>query len=130
MTESRENPGITEALPSARVQRRRWKFPIVWVVPVIAAIVAGYLVYGRLQEFGPTITIKFKDGSGIKAGQTEIRYRGVRIGEVTTIELSEDQEYVVVRSRRVCVSRHLRSPRKDRFFGLCVPSWDSEPSAD
>jgi paraquat-inducible protein B len=99
MTESRENPGITEALPSARVQRRRWKFPIVWVVPVIAAIVAGYLVYGRLQEFGPTITIKFKDGSGIKAGQTEIRYRGVRIGEVTTIELSEDQEYVVVTAR-------------------------------
>ena len=99
MTDSPENSGVTDALPKERVHRRSWKFPIVWVVPVIAAIVAGYLVYGRLQEFGPTITIKFKDGSGVKAGQTEIRYRGVPIGEVMTLELSEDQEYVVVKAR-------------------------------
>jgi paraquat-inducible protein B len=61
--------------------------------------VAGYLVYGRLQERGPTITIAFKDGDGIKAGQTEIRYRGVPIGEVSAIELSDDQEHVLVKAR-------------------------------
>jgi paraquat-inducible protein B len=32
----------------------------------------------------------------VKPDQTEIRYRGVPVGQVTTIELSEDQQHVVV----------------------------------
>ena len=72
-------PGPTGPLPAATVRKRRWRFPVVWIVPLIAAIVAGTLVYNRLQEFGPTITIKFRDASGVKADQTEIRYRGVPV---------------------------------------------------
>jgi paraquat-inducible protein B len=88
-----------EALPKAVLRRKRWNFPFVWIVPAVAAMVAGYLVYDRLQEFGPTISIKFREASGVKAGQTEIRYRGVPIGEVMSIDLSEDQQYVIVRAR-------------------------------
>jgi paraquat-inducible protein B len=93
-----DEPELADALPKAKVRRRR-RFPVVWIVPVVAAIVAGYLVYGRFQEFGPTITIKFKDASGVRAGQTELRYRGVPIGQVVTIELSEDRTYAVVKAR-------------------------------
>jgi len=99
MTESQEDPELVDELPRAKIERRRRGFPVVWLVPVVAAIVAGYLVYGHLQESGATITIKFRDGHGIKAGQTEIRYRGVPIGEVTAIDLSEDEKYVVVKAR-------------------------------
>jgi paraquat-inducible protein B len=88
-----------DALPQARVRRSRWRFSVVWVVPLIAAIVAGYLVYSRVREVGPTITITFKDGFGVKPGQTDIRYRGVRLGEVMALELSPDQESVVVKAR-------------------------------
>jgi len=83
-------------LPAATVRRRRWRVPFVWIVPLIAAVVAGGLVYNRLQEFGPTITITFRDASGVKPDQTEIRYRGVPVGQVTTIELTENQQRVVV----------------------------------
>lgn len=83
-------------LPAATVRRRRWRVPFVWVVPLIAAVVAGSLVYNRLQEFGPTITINFRDASGVKPDQTEIRYRGVPVGQVTTVELAENQQHVVV----------------------------------
>lgn len=96
MTEPRDDAEPSDALPKAGVRRRRWSFPVIWLVPVAAAIVAGYLVYGRLQELGPTITIKFKEADGVKTGQTEIRYRGVPIGEVREIELSEDGEHVLV----------------------------------
>lgn len=99
MTAAPEEPVDGEPLPEATVRRSRWRWSVVWVVPVVAAIVAGYLVYTRLQEIGPTITIVFKDGSGVKAGQTEIRYRGVRLGEVVAIELSPDEESVVVKAR-------------------------------
>ena len=66
MTASPDEPDLAEPLPSARVAPRRWRLPIVWVVPLVAAIVAGYLIVSRFQEFGPTITIRFRDGSGVK----------------------------------------------------------------
>jgi paraquat-inducible protein B len=99
MTDSRDDPEVLETLPTARIRRRRWTVSVVWVVPVVAAIVAGYLVYGRLDELGPTIAIKFKDGGGVKSGQTEIRYRGVPVGQVNAVELGEGHEYVVVKAR-------------------------------
>jgi paraquat-inducible protein B len=92
-------PAPSDPLPAATVRKRRWRFPVVWIVPLIAAIVAGTLVYNRLQEFGPSITIKFRDASGVKADQTEIRYRGVPVGQVTTVEMSADHEHVVVTAR-------------------------------
>ncbi len=99
MSDSQEHPDVAEELPKAKVKIRRWIFPVVWVVPVIAAIVAGYVVYDRVREFGPRITIRFKDGSGVKIGQTPIKYRGVPIGEVKAVELSEDQRHVLVKAR-------------------------------
>lgn len=99
MNDSQENPEVADELPKAKVRRRRWGVPVVWVVPVVAAIVAGYLVYDRVQEFGAKITIKFKDGSGLKTGQTPIKYRGVPIGEVAAVELSENQQHVLVKAR-------------------------------
>jgi paraquat-inducible protein B len=83
-------------LPRANLKRRQWTFPVLWLVPVAAAVVAGYLVYHRVQQSGPRITIRFKDGSGLKIGQTPIKYRGVTIGEVAGIELSKDHQYVIV----------------------------------
>jgi paraquat-inducible protein B len=99
VTEPSDEPEAAGPLPAARVTRRRWRVAIIWVVPLVAAIVAGYLVYTRLSEFGATITIRFRDGSGVKAGQTELRYRGVPVGEVTAVELSRSREHVLVKTR-------------------------------
>lgn len=99
MTDTKKDPGAHNRWPRAQLRQRRWNFSVVWVVPIVAAIVAGYLVYDRVQELGPTITIKFKDGGGLKVGQTAVQYRGVRIGEVRAIELSEDLQDVLVEVR-------------------------------
>jgi len=99
MTQPVEDRELVEQLPTARVRRRKWRLGVVWVVPLVAAIVAAYLVQGRLEEFGPTIAITFKDGGGVKAGQTEVRYRGVPIGQVSDIDLTDDHEYVLVKAR-------------------------------
>jgi paraquat-inducible protein B len=98
MNVSPEKPDI-DGLPEANATRRGWNLSIVWIVPLTALIVCGYLVYGRMQEFGPKLTIRFKDGSGVKAGQTTINYRGVPIGQVTTVELSQDHQTVLVKAR-------------------------------
>ncbi|MGH8642269.1 MAG: intermembrane transport protein PqiB [Burkholderiales bacterium] len=88
-----------EDLPRAQVTRRRWAAATVWAIPLVAVLVAGYLVYDRISEYGPEITIRFRDGSGIKVTQTPIRYRGVQVGEVTGIALSEDHRHVEVKAR-------------------------------
>src|SRR5882672_276006 len=94
--------GITAPpTPLARVTVRSKgrAYTIVWAVPVAAALVAGYLVYERVREIGPAITIKFKDGSGLRTGVTPIKYRGVSIGEVVAVGLSDDHQYVLATAR-------------------------------
>ncbi|HZT63593.1 MAG TPA: MlaD family protein [Burkholderiales bacterium] len=103
MTDSRKDSDAADnagdKLPRAKVKRHHWSFPVMWVVPVVAALVAGYLVYDQVRDYGPTLTIRFKDGSGLKAGRTPILYNGVRIGEVKAVKLSDDLHDVVVEVR-------------------------------
>jgi paraquat-inducible protein B len=87
-----------EELPKARVRRRRI-FRLVWVVPVIALAIALYLVWQHMRTIGPEIAIRFNDASGMRVGQTPIIYRGVQIGEVISVELTEDRRQALVRAR-------------------------------
>lgn len=89
-----------EELPRARVRRRRL-FRLVWIVPIVALAVAGWLVFQHLRGIGPEIAITFTEGAGLRPGQTPLKYRGVAVGEVSGVELSSDQKHVLVRVRLV-----------------------------
>ena len=89
-----------DAVPVARIRpRRRWTSYLFWLVPLAAAIFAGYLVYSRMHEYGPPIRIMFRDATGLKPGQSEIRFRGVTVGDVTDLGFTPDNAYVVVSAR-------------------------------
>jgi paraquat-inducible protein B len=88
-----------DTLPRAKTRRRRWSIPLIWVVPLGAALVAAWLVYQRARESGPKITIRFRDGEGLNPGQTPIRYRGADVGQVSAVALSEDHRYATVEAR-------------------------------
>lgn len=75
------------------------KFSLVWVVPIVAAIVGAWLVYKAFTEEGPTITITFETGDGLTAGKTKIKYRSVEVGTVEEIELSKDLKNVIVTAK-------------------------------
>ncbi|MGH7769707.1 MAG: MlaD family protein [Candidatus Binatia bacterium] len=99
MSDSEENPEAAKELPEAEIKPRRWSLPLIWVVPLVAAVVAGYLVYDRVRAYGPTITIRFKDATGLRAGETPIKHLGVTIAQVLAIELTDDMEHVRVTAR-------------------------------
>lgn len=106
-------------LPDARIKTRRIGFSLVWMVPIIAAAVAGYLIYQRMAEFGRTITIHFDDVTGLKRGQTTLQYRGTDIGMVSDVTLSDDAKHATVKIR-------LRSQadsvaREGSFFWIVRP---------
>lgn len=88
-----------EERPQATIRRRHPWLQAIWVVPLVAAAIAAWLLYERVRQFGPEITIEFRDGGGLRSGQTPVKYRGVQVGEVTGIALSGDQERVVVHAR-------------------------------
>jgi paraquat-inducible protein B len=84
-------------LPQATVARRkRFRISIVWIIPILAAVVAIGIAFQRIRDVGPTIEIVFKNAGGIEAGKTLIKYKDVTIGQVTAVELSEDYSKVLV----------------------------------
>jgi len=87
-----------EELPKAHVRRRRFS-TLAWFIPLIAAAVAGWLVWDRMRDRGPEVTITFSDGGGLRVGITPVKYRGVVIGEVSGVGVSEDLKRAVVRVR-------------------------------
>jgi paraquat-inducible protein B len=92
------------AVPQATVVRKkRTRVSIVWIIPILAAIVAIGIGVQRILSEGPTIYIIFKSAQGIEAGKTFIKYKDVNIGQVTAVELSENYGRVVVKAK---VAKH------------------------
>ena len=71
----------------------------IWLVPFIALIIGGWLVYEHFSKLGPKIRIEFKKSYGLVAGQSEIKFRDVAVGKVTQIEINENKEGVIVYAR-------------------------------
>jgi paraquat-inducible protein B len=81
---------------SRAVPRKRTRLSLVWVIPILAAIVGAWVAVTRILSEGPKITIVLKSAEGLDAGKTKIHYNGVDIGTVTTIELSKDHQHVIL----------------------------------
>ncbi len=100
MTDSHEthaDPGPDQELPEpVAVRRRRWTVSLIWIVPLLAALVGLSLVVTSWLSAGPQIVISFQDAQGIAAGKTEVKYKNVVIGKVRSIALSEDRSRVLV----------------------------------
>ncbi|HVU22907.1 MAG TPA: MlaD family protein [Opitutus sp.] len=75
------------------------RLPLVWIVPLVAVAVAGWMVFRELRDRGPEIVVSFTDGSGVEADKTSLEYKGVAIGQVTAVELKPDLRGVAVHVR-------------------------------
>ncbi len=88
---------FSDGVPVAEaVVETRRPFSVVWIIPLIALLIGGWLVYRALSEIGPTISIVFESAEGIVAGKTKIKYKEVEAGVVNKVELSKDLSKVVV----------------------------------
>ncbi len=79
----------------ARVRNKRKISPF-WLLPLIALLIAGWLVWTNYQERGASITIDFATADGIVPGRTPIRYQGVEVGTVQNIRLSDDLRVIKI----------------------------------
>jgi paraquat-inducible protein B len=96
-----ELPGTAGAeppLPRAQL-RHRLGYSWIWLTPILALVLVGYLIYSLVAERGPVISITFENADGLTEQQTQVRYKAVTLGTVENIELSDDLSHVIVRVR-------------------------------
>ncbi|WP_159868054.1 MULTISPECIES: PqiB family protein [unclassified Raoultella] len=109
----------TPASPTeAKIKTKRRISPF-WLLPVIALMIASWLIWTSYSDRGTTITIDFQSANGIVPGRTPIRYQGVEVGTVQNISLSKDLSKIEVSAS---VKSDMKDAlRKDTQFWLVTP---------
>lgn len=108
-------------LPKAKV-RPASNWSAIWVLPLIALLIGGWLGWRAYNEAGIEIQVFFATGDGIQAGKTEVIYKGMPIGKVIALELDDSGKQRGVRATIEMDKRvepHLRSNTR---FWLVKPS--------
>jgi len=99
MSENQPNKADEPVGPEAVVEARHG-ISLVWIIPVVAAIIGAALAFQTISQRGPLITITFDSAIGIEAGKTPIRYRAVDVGLVETVDIAGGaHDHIVVTAR-------------------------------
>ncbi|WP_440056668.1 intermembrane transport protein PqiB (plasmid) [Pseudoalteromonas sp. T1lg65] len=72
---------------------------VIWIVPVIALLITGWMLYQHQLNKGHVVFVKMKDAEGIIAGKTEVRVKSVKVGLVESLKLEMEQNAVVAKVR-------------------------------
>ncbi len=96
MTEIPTPHNFDEIPPAIAEPKRRRSLQLVWIIPIIAAIIGASLAIKSYLERGPEITITFLSGESLEAGKTKIKYKDVQIGLVKNIAIAKDRSHVIV----------------------------------
>lgn len=88
----------TDSSTQARIQQIRQWSPI-WIVPIAAILIGLWMLYSHYQQQGELLTLIADNAEGIVAGKTQIKSRSVDVGQVVSVELSEDLKQVIMKAR-------------------------------
>lgn len=89
MTEKNSDAFETPSPPTPEIKEKR-SLSMVWLVPLVAIVIGGWLIYKAIHEKGPVITISFTTAEGLEEGKTKIKFKDVEVGVVESITISKD----------------------------------------
>lgn len=85
---------MTNTPPPVKIEKTRKSFwaraSFVWLIPIIALLIALSVAWSSYNERGPLIAIEFTNGAGITKRETELRFRDVPVGVVEDVKFSPD----------------------------------------
>ena len=113
------DPPSSSVPEATKVPRSRTRLSLVWLIPILAAIVGAWVAVTRVLSEGPKITIVMKSAEGLEAGKTKIHYSGVDIGTVSTIELAPDHQHVILTAQM--------APKTEAFLVRDTKFWVVRP---
>jgi paraquat-inducible protein B len=91
-----ENENGNPPLPEPEVEKPSRMPSLVWLIPLLAALIGLTLVVKMVLDQGPTVTVSFRSADGLEPGKTKVKYKDVDIGLVKTITLGSDLSKVLV----------------------------------
>jgi paraquat-inducible protein B len=108
------------SVPDSRaVPKKQTRLSLVWFIPILAAALGVWVAVARIRSEGPKITMVFQSAEGLEAGKTKINYRGVDVGTITAIRLSEDHQRVIATAQM--------TPRTEDFLVEGTRLWVVRP---
>ena len=82
-----------DAVPAAIKTRR---VSPIWLLPVVAFLIVIWLVWKTMDDAGVKVQVRFDSGRGIKQGKTEVRHKGLVVGRVQKLSMTDDLTGVLV----------------------------------
>lgn len=82
-----------EPLPQAQVRRSRW-LGIVWAVPLAALLIVAFLGVRAFAERGIDVVVTFGTAAGARVDDTKVVNKGLEVGTVRHVEISDDGLHV------------------------------------
>ena len=85
----------TDAPPLGRASvRATRRLSVIWIIPLVAIAIGGWLAWNTLSQQGPTITISFESAEGLQAGQSQLKFKDLVLGTVKSLTLTRDHARV------------------------------------
>ncbi|MBC9246272.1 MCE family protein [Paracoccus sp. 11-3] len=72
---------------------------VIWLVPILALVVTLAIALNAYSNRGPLIEIEFSDATGVKPGETTLRFREITVGQVESVRFTPDLSKVIVEIR-------------------------------
>ena len=71
------------------IKKKRSFVFLIWVLPFIALLISSWMVFKHLNEQAEEITVYFDSADGFVIDKTPLKYKGIKIGIVSNIEINE-----------------------------------------
>lgn len=102
------------------VVRERSGPSLIWLIPILTAVIGAWLILHTLTDQGPLVTITFRTADGIEVDKTRIKYKSLSIGIVEGVRFSADFSRVEVLARLKKDAAHFL--RRDSRFWVVRPT--------
>jgi len=90
-----ENDPASEVPEATVLPQRRLRLSAVWIIPIVAALLGGWIAVQKYLAAGPTIAISFASAEGLEAGKTTVKYNGVNVGTIQSLKVADDRRRIV-----------------------------------
>lgn len=81
--------------PQDEAKLRKRHLSWVWLIPIASLAIGGWLLWSTLAKRGPLVDITFETAEGLEAGQSQVRFKDMRMGTVEGFDLTRDRHVVI-----------------------------------
>ena len=91
-----QTPSPPDIPDAALKQKKSSSISTVWIIPVIAVLIGGWLVFQNATEEKAFAEVTFESASGLEAGKTAVKLRNIKIGTVKEVKFSKNLTSAIV----------------------------------